>query len=99
MASANGSLPSIAKAAFNRRALSALVERAICHIYITSYDACQAQGTSSANPSLPSQIRNYLLCKGSDHTALRNSFLPARLEDHLEQPHHLIIPDSFRHLL
>jgi site-specific DNA recombinase len=49
----------------------------------------------------PSQTAgpNYLLCKGSDHTALRNSFLPARLEDHLEQPHHLIIPDSFRHLL
>jgi len=49
----------------------------------------------------PSQTAgpNYLLCKGSDHTALRNSFLPARLEDHLEKPHHLIIPYSLRHLL
>src|ERR1700733_646623 len=65
MASANGTLPSIAKAAFNCRALAALVDRAICHINITSCDASQAQGTSSATPSLPSQIRNYLLCKGS----------------------------------
>jgi len=40
-------------------------DRAMCHICITSYDASQAQRTSSANPSLPSQIRNYLLCKGS----------------------------------
>src|SRR6516165_2501684 len=33
-----------------------------------------------------------------DHTPLRNSFLPGRLEDHLEKPHHLIIPDSLRYL-
>src|SRR5208337_255546 len=33
-----------------------------------------------------------------DHTSLRNSFLPGRLEDHLEKPHHLIVSDSLRDL-
>jgi hypothetical protein len=92
MASANGTLPSIAKAAFNRRALSALVDRAICHIHITSYDACQAQGTSFANPSLPSQIRNYLLCKGSGQP---NS---ANLSEHGHRvPGVLIVPPDAGH--
>ena len=39
-------------------------------MYITFYDDSQAQRTSSANPSLLSQIRNYLLCKGSGNSAL-----------------------------
>jgi site-specific DNA recombinase len=42
---------------------------------------------------------NYLLCKGSDHSTLGNSLLPSRLQDHLEQPHHIIILDTSSHLL
>src|SRR6267378_7995115 len=48
----------------------------MCHIYITFYDASQVQRTSFANPSLLSQIRNYLLCTGRDFTASRE-YLPA----------------------
>src|ERR1700684_4706702 len=50
----------------------------MCHIHITPCDACQVQGTLSANPSLPSQIRNYLLCKGSDYRTLRTTCLRVR---------------------
>jgi hypothetical protein len=30
---------------------------------------------------------------------LWNPFLPGRLEDHLEKPHHLVIPHPLRHFL
>jgi len=43
--------------------------------------------------------RNYLLCKGSDHTALGNAFLSGCLQDHLEQMHDRIITDSPSHFL
>src|SRR6266700_4163426 len=100
MALGNGVLRwSMAKAAFNRRALSALVDRVICHKRITSQGAGQALGHYFANPSLPAQIQNYLLCKGSDHTALGNAFLPGRFQNHLEQVHDRIIMDPPRYFL
>src|SRR6266849_6528197 len=34
---------------------------------------------------------NYLLCKGRDHTALRNPLLPGGLQDQLEKSHHICI--------
>jgi len=42
---------------------------------------------------------NYLLCKGRDHTTLRNAFLPGRLQYHLEQMHDRIISDPPGHFL
>jgi site-specific DNA recombinase len=49
-------------------------------------------------PPTPQPGSRYLLRSSRDHSPLRNSFLPMRLEDHLEKPHHLIIPDSLRDL-
>src|SRR4051794_12868544 len=41
-------------------------------------------GPSQNEGSGSSEGRNYLLCKGRDYPALRNAFLPGRLQDHLE---------------
>src|ERR1017187_8574335 len=59
------------------------------------------QGTQQGGSIPPSQTAgpNYLLCKGSDHTALGNAFLPGRLQNHLEQMHDRIILDPPRHFL
>src|SRR6266700_3459781 len=79
MALGNGVLRwSMAKAAFNRRALSALVDRVICHKRITSQGAGQALGHYFANPSLPAQIQNYLLCQGSDRATMGGPILESR---------------------
>jgi site-specific DNA recombinase len=43
--------------------------------------------------------RNYLLCKGSDHTTLGNALLPGRFQNHLQQVHDSIILDPPRHFL
>jgi site-specific DNA recombinase len=53
------------------------------------------QGPPQGGCLPPSQTDgpNYLLCKGSDHTALGNAFLPSRLQNHLEKMHDRIILD------
>jgi site-specific DNA recombinase len=43
--------------------------------------------------------RNYLLCKGRDYPALRNSLFPSRFQYHLEQMHDRIILYPSGHLL
>jgi site-specific DNA recombinase len=53
-----------------------------------------SSGTSGASPA-PS----YLLRSGSHHSALRNSFFPARLQHHPEQLHDLVILYPSRYLL
>jgi site-specific DNA recombinase len=52
---------------------------------------------SGATGSRPNP--GYLLRSGSPHPALRNAFLPSRLQHHLEQMHDLIILNPSRHLL
>src|SRR6266576_1514634 len=49
----------------------------------------------------PSQTAgpNYLLCKGTDYTALRNSFSSGRLQDHLQEFHHRCILNPPGHFL
>ena len=54
--------------------------------------ASDSKQSSSGDQSL-------LLCKGSDHTALGNAFLPGRFQNHLEQMHDRIIMDPPRHFL
>src|SRR5215813_12349776 len=55
---------------------------------------------SSPNEGSGSSVGgNYLLCKGRDHPALRNSLLPCSLQHHLQQLHDLIILYPPRHLL
>jgi site-specific DNA recombinase len=50
-------------------------------------------------PPSGTEDRNYLLCKGSDHTALGNAFLPSRLQNHLEKMHDRIILDPASYFL
>jgi site-specific DNA recombinase len=42
--------------------------------------------------------QNYLLCKGREHSPLWNTLLPRCLQYPLQKPHHLVVPDSLRHL-
>jgi site-specific DNA recombinase len=50
-------------------------------------------------PPTGDDSQHYLMCKGRDHTALGNAFLPGRFENHLEQMHDRIIMDPPRHFL
>src|SRR5215468_10354519 len=43
--------------------------------------------------------QNYLLCKGRDHPALRNSLLPRRVQQQFQKPQNRVVIDSPRHLL
>ena len=54
-------------------------------------------GTFLATPPLFFQTGNCLLCTGRDHPALRNTLLPRRLQQQLEQPQHLSIADPSSH--
>jgi site-specific DNA recombinase len=56
-------------------------------------------GPSHNEGSGSSDSRNYLLCKGRDHPALRNALLPVRFQNHLEQVHDLVILYPLRRLL
>lgn len=47
----------------------------------------------SQNDGGPSPKENYLLCKGSDHTALRDALFARCRQHQLQQTHHLIIFD------
>jgi site-specific DNA recombinase len=51
----------------------------------------QGHPQSGCLPPNQTGTPNYLLCKGSDHPALRNAFLPGRFQDHLEQMQNCII--------
>src|SRR5215469_8160708 len=55
---------------------------------------------SSPNEGSGSSVGgNYLLCKGRDHPALRNSLLPRRIQQQLQEPQDRIVIDSPRYLL
>jgi site-specific DNA recombinase len=49
--------------------------------------------------SEPLNGQNYLLCKGRNYTALRNSFSSGRLQDHLQEFHHRCILNPPGHFL
>src|ERR1700732_3153922 len=67
----------------------------MCHMYITFYDDSQAQRTSSANPSLLSQIRNYLLCKGRKRAPLWGPFYAWADQPVFHHPGIQECPDEF----
>src|SRR4051794_4366477 len=56
-------------------------------------------GPSQNEGSGSSEGRNYLLCKGREYPALRNSLFPSRFQYHLEQMHDGIILYPSGHLL
>src|SRR5947208_10940943 len=48
-------------------------------------------GPSQNEGSGSSEGRNYLLCKGRDHSALRNALLPGGFQHHIQQAHHIVV--------
>jgi len=61
-------------------------------IPIPSGSPSNGSSTSAGDP-------NYLLCKGSDHPALRNFLLPRCVQQQLQEPQNRFVIHSPRHLL
>jgi site-specific DNA recombinase len=51
----------------------------------------QGHPQSGCLPPNQTGTPNYLLCKGSDHPALRNALLPGGFQHHVQQAHHTVV--------